>query len=476
MIRRRRSNRRRSNRRRSNRSRSNRSRSNRRRSNRRRSKRRSRKRSGRRRPIVHKSKSHRRSNRGRSKRQSRRRSGRRQSRRRGGKPCKKVCTLLQVCNTKTGRCVLRTSKIGKAYLASYGQPPIQTFPPANTTLPVIVDDGDETDDDMPEMIPMPPPVQPSPSAQGIGLMSQSYHILIEQIVNLSDAERNLLCRTNARAGKICRDPEVWKYLVEKKFGVYDKGTKKTWLSRYINLLFPNFYDVSEFTDPLNSNMDQTRNKAIELLVGKTTLSELDKLNRDFSKYLKYPLTFSVMAGIGQEIEEIGYYEPDYISDEFRDTIKGEGDSEIERRILAVYATMDEYSSEEAFVKRIDYAITKIPDLKDGDIVFTGSTYESRQEYGFNTFYDGELNGGEFFYGLDVRDYDDLDKPWTVMVQQWWTEYEIPEKLRHLDYRRAFETILAWDINRLDMLEIEYVFEEEFGRPPQISNSTQVYIN
>ena len=61
---------------------------------------------------------------------------------------------------------------------------------------------------------------------------------------------------------------------------------------------------------------------------------------------------------------------------------------------AFYCVSGKY--EDRYFKKIKEYITQNKSIfKDGDIVFIGSTYETRQEYGFATITGNDFKGGEF---------------------------------------------------------------------------------
>ena len=66
-------------------------------------------------------------------------------------------------------------------------------------------------------------------------------------------------------------------------------------------------------------------------------------------------------------------------------------------------------------------------VQDGDILFVGSTYESRQEYGFSLVYkNGRHTGGEEVYGREYRRIVDITRG-----------HDVPA---HIDYSQALAQV------------------------------------
>ena len=314
---------------------------------------------------------------------------------------------------------------------------------------------------------------------GNGITDISDNLLIEMIINLSDTERGIFCQSNQKISELCRNEEIWESLVQKKFGIYDKGEFNSWLIFYKYLMTPNFYDISEYIDAFGNNMKYPYNITLMSYISE----DLQQINSKFDLNLSAQEIWDIGGGL---FEDWRY--PDVVVEEYKKEttdkiLSGRSDivkEEFIKDITSLYPNwVKGYTEDKNIEKRMDYILSQMPQLKDGDIVFTHDSYESRPEYSFYYVDNGDLkHTAEWFYGLNWAieggDYEEELKTKTgkeVLVEDF--KSILPEKFRKFNYDPVFETIMVWDQDKKHRM---FVDTWEYWEEKKIHNETKPKFN
>ena len=242
---------------------------------------------------------------------------------------------------------------------------------------------------------------------------------------------------------------------------------------------PNFYDISEYVDAFGNNMKYPYNITLMGYISE----DLQQINSKFNLNLSAQEIWDIGGGLFEDWRHPGVVVEKYKKETTDKILPGRSDivkEDFIKDITSLYPIWVEgYTEYNNIEKRMDYILSQMPQLKDGDIVFTHDSYESRPEYSFYYVDNSDLkHTAEWFYGLnwviEEGEYEDELKTKSrkeVLVEDF--KSILPEKFRKFNYDPVFETIMVWDQDKKHRMFID---TWEYWKEKKIHNEPEPKIN